>query len=338
MSTLYLCGAGNSAGVRLAQSINERHERWDRIVLVDDDPEKHGRLILGVEVIGAFSALGDAGPDESEVTNLVARTTRGRKAAREKIESYGLPFAGLISDDVETRGAEVARDVTVYHNATVGPEVTIDDGTVVFMGAVVGHECRVGRGCVIAANSVLNARVELGEGVYVGTNATVLPEIKIGAWATIGAGSVVVQDVPEGATVMGVPAQTLIEAPRERDGEEGLEPEIHPQPDNSRQERDPAALKRMEHWIVEVWQEVLSVTHVSTTDNFFDLGGTSLHALRVRETLQQTKRADVAVIDLFRFPTIEALARHLVGPALEPRPGGSVRSSGTGHRGRTATN
>jgi sugar O-acyltransferase (sialic acid O-acetyltransferase NeuD family) len=210
MTVLYLCGAGNSEGVRIAHRINEVHRRWDRIILLDDDPAKHGKSILGVEIMGPLSMLGQADSNSSEVANLVARTSARRWVVRRKLEKYGLPFATMINPNVDVEGAEIGNDVIVYGNATIGPQVSIGDCSVVFMGGVIGHESQLGRGCIVAANAVLNARVQLGDGVYVGTNATILPEVKVGKWATIGAGSVVMHDVPVGATVMGVPAKTLM--------------------------------------------------------------------------------------------------------------------------------
>ena len=219
MATLYLCGAGNSEGVRLALRINEEQARWDRIVLLDDDPAKRDQSKLGVEIAGPFAMLAEVEPESAEVANLVARTTKKRWAAHGNIQTYGLPCATLISPDVDLAGVDLGTDIIVYRNATLGPEVSVGDTSVIFMGAVVGHESRMGRCSVVAANAVLNARVHLGDGVYVGTNATVLPEVTVGPWATIGAGSVVVQDVPAGATVMGVPAELLITQEEQTEGD-----------------------------------------------------------------------------------------------------------------------
>jgi sugar O-acyltransferase (sialic acid O-acetyltransferase NeuD family) len=209
MSTLYLCGAGNSEGVRLAQTLNQKQSRWERIVVLDDDPARRGQTILGAEIAGPFALLEHAW-DSDEVANLVARTTVKRWAARCKIEDYGLSFATMISPDVDTTGAEFGKDTIVYQNAIIGPLVSMGEGAVVFMGSVVGHGSKLGRGCVVAPNAVINARVQVGDGVYVGSNATILPEVKIGSWATIGAGTVVTNNVPDGATVMGVPSKTVL--------------------------------------------------------------------------------------------------------------------------------
>lgn len=210
MKTLYLCGAGNTEGVRLALRVNQAENRWDRIILLDDDPRKHGQLILGVEIAGSFALLDQLDPASNEVANLVSRSAAKRWSSRRKIEDYGLPFASLISPTVDLAEVELSEEVTIYQNATVSPQVTMDEGAVIWMGAAVGQECRLGRCCVVGPHAVVNGRVELEEGVYVGTNATILPEVKVGPWATVGAGSVAFQDVPAGATVLGVPGKIIL--------------------------------------------------------------------------------------------------------------------------------
>ena len=85
MTTLYICGAGNPEGIRLALTINNIQNRWDRIVILDDEPSKHGQLILGVEIAGSFDILKNAHQDEAEVSNMVARTTKRRQSALQKI-------------------------------------------------------------------------------------------------------------------------------------------------------------------------------------------------------------------------------------------------------------
>ena len=208
MPALYLCGAGNPEGVRLAITVNRAQCRWDRIILLDDDPAKQGYAVLGVEVAGPIAMLEDAQQGD-EVVNLIARSTEGRAAGRRKIAVFGVPFATLIHPSVETAGVTLAAEITVYQNATLGTHAEVGESTVVFMGAIVGHGSRVGRGCIVAPNAVINARAELGDGVYVGTNSSILPEVRVGSWSTIAAGSAVMNAVPDGATAVGVPAKVL---------------------------------------------------------------------------------------------------------------------------------
>ncbi len=304
MRTLYLCGAGNSEGVRLAQQVNARTPRWDRIVLLDDDPAKLGTRRLDVPVVGPVDALRNADPAISEVANLVARATRDRKAVRDRILSAGVPFASLVSPGVDVTGVTLGRDVIVYQNATLGPEATLEDGACVFMGAVVGHESHVGACAVIAPNAVLNARVVLGEGAYVGSNASILPEVTIGAWAIVGAGSAVMHDVPAGATAVGVPAEVY-----SRKAEPAAPLEVAGTAD-----------AELESLVSGLWCELLGVKTVGREQNFFDLGGTSLLAIICRERIRQATGRDVALTDMFSFPTVRALAWHLSGASTPTDP------------------
>jgi amino acid adenylation domain-containing protein len=66
----------------------------------------------------------------------------------------------------------------------------------------------------------------------------------------------------------------------------------------------------LERQIAEVWQIVLGLDRVGVEDGFFALGGHSLSLLRVRNRLQELGH-DVSPTELFRFPTIGALAAHL---------------------------
>ena len=65
---------------------------------------------------------------------------------------------------------------------------------------------------------------------------------------------------------------------------------------------------RTEEQLAQIWSEILGVDRPGVRDNFFDLGGHSLLLIRVHAMLRQELDADIAVIDLFRYPTIESLA------------------------------
>jgi acyl-CoA synthetase (AMP-forming)/AMP-acid ligase II/acyl carrier protein len=67
----------------------------------------------------------------------------------------------------------------------------------------------------------------------------------------------------------------------------------------------------LEQTIARIWREVLGVERVGTNDSFFDLGGHSLLIIQVHARLKEAISREVAVVDLFKFPTISALASHL---------------------------
>lgn len=88
----------------------------------------------------------------------------------------------------------------------------------------------------------------------------------------------------------------------------------------------------LETAIAEVWQQVLGVEKAGLNDNFFDLGGHSLLAVRAQVMLQERLKTPVAVLKLFQYPTIRALAGYL-GRQGEPLPG---RVSNRGRRKQAA--
>ena len=67
----------------------------------------------------------------------------------------------------------------------------------------------------------------------------------------------------------------------------------------------------LERTIAEVWREVLGVERVGVQHNFFDLGGHSLLLVRLHVRLQEALGRDLALVDLFNYPNIRALAEHL---------------------------
>lgn len=67
----------------------------------------------------------------------------------------------------------------------------------------------------------------------------------------------------------------------------------------------------VEEVIAGVWEEVLGVERVGRDDNFFDLGGHSLLTIRVHTLLARKVQRPMSITDLFRFPTVRALAEFL---------------------------
>jgi acyl carrier protein len=75
----------------------------------------------------------------------------------------------------------------------------------------------------------------------------------------------------------------------------------------------------LERTLAEIWREVLALAEVGIDDRFFEIGGQSLLMIRVQRRVEQALGREVPLVDLFRFPTIRALAQHLgAGDASSP--------------------
>jgi Phosphopantetheine attachment site len=73
--------------------------------------------------------------------------------------------------------------------------------------------------------------------------------------------------------------------------------------------------------IAAIWQRILGVPHVGPQDNFFALGGHSLLAVQAhRDIKAELGVPQLSITDIFRFPTLDALARHLGDAPEAPVP------------------
>jgi len=73
------------------------------------------------------------------------------------------------------------------------------------------------------------------------------------------------------------------------------------------------AVAEMESVLSNLWSELLERDRVDLETNFFELGAHSLLAVRAVEQIRERTGHSVEVVDLFRFPTVRSLARHLAG-------------------------
>jgi amino acid adenylation domain-containing protein len=60
--------------------------------------------------------------------------------------------------------------------------------------------------------------------------------------------------------------------------------------------------------LVRIWSSLLKIKDVGIRDNFFDLGGNSLMAIRLAAELRKEFQREIPVVKVFQYPTIEKLA------------------------------
>ncbi|MFB2973192.1 amino acid adenylation domain-containing protein [Aerosakkonema sp. BLCC-F183] len=95
-----------------------------------------------------------------------------------------------------------------------------------------------------------------------------------------------------------------------------------PAPESLRPELEVAYVSpqtELEQIIATIWQEVLRLEKVGIYDNFFDLGGHSLLIVKVHSRLQAKLEKNISMVEMFKYPTIESLAKHL-SPQREEKP------------------
>ncbi len=67
----------------------------------------------------------------------------------------------------------------------------------------------------------------------------------------------------------------------------------------------------LEQKITELWEKVLGLPEVGVDENFFELGGHSVVLIQVHKQLELALERSIAMTDLFKYPTVRALAQFL---------------------------
>jgi len=107
--------------------------------------------------------------------------------------------------------------IEIHPGAKIGRRLFIDHG----LGVVIGETAEIGDDVTLYQGVTLGGvswnkgkrHPTIGNNVVVGAGAKVLGPFTVGEGARIGSNAVVVKEVPPGATVVGIPARVVQEAP-----------------------------------------------------------------------------------------------------------------------------
>jgi aspartate racemase len=100
-----------------------------------------------------------------------------------------------------------------------------------------------------------------------------------------------------------------------------LNRQLLPEPQESRRERSSEsgnAKNLLELELIRIWEELFQRSDIGRHDNFFDLGGHSLQAVRLVTELEKLVGRRLSIASLFHFPTIESFAQQLVDSNRAP--------------------
>ena len=111
-------------------------------------------------------------------------------------------------------------NVVIHDNVHIGSNACIDRGvlgsTVISYGSklnslvFVAHNCFIGRNNLINPSVLFNGSVKIGDNNFIGAGAVIRNKVSIGNNTVVGMGAVVIHDVRDGDTVVGNPANVLM--------------------------------------------------------------------------------------------------------------------------------
>ena len=67
----------------------------------------------------------------------------------------------------------------------------------------------------------------------------------------------------------------------------------------------------LEETLLKIYSKVLQKSFLGVRDNFFDLGGNSLHTIQIRSLIQKELKRQIPITDIFQYPTVAELAHYL---------------------------
>lgn len=215
--TWLIFGAG--AQGRLTLELLRARGGDDEVLLVDDDPSRHGELVDGVTVVGR-EELGAPGSADDALAVVAVGDNRARLRIAAELAEAGARFGTLVHPSaVVASSATVDGGSVVFAGAVVQSRAQIGAHVIVNSGAIVEHDCTIEDGASLSPGCCMGGRVHVGAGAFVGVGATLCPRVVVGAGAIVGAGAVVTADVPPDSLVYGVPARVVRAVDPERDWE-----------------------------------------------------------------------------------------------------------------------
>jgi sugar O-acyltransferase (sialic acid O-acetyltransferase NeuD family) len=182
-------------------------ERWKVLGFVDDGEVALDRLDrLGVPLLGPTGLL------ESEPGAYALGIGNGtvREHLAERLGGWGCEATLLVHPGASVGvDVELGEGVVVFDRSTITTNVRIGRHTHLNVGCAVQHDTVVGDFVQFSPGVFVNGDCRIADHVFLGTGAIVTRGCCVGAGARVGAGAVVLDDVEPGATVVGAPARAV---------------------------------------------------------------------------------------------------------------------------------
>ncbi len=189
----------------LAKVINLKEHRWEKIIFIDDTPEK----VDNKKVFPFAATVSQYNTDEIEFVIGVGEPV-SRELVYNKVKELDYTCAILIHPSAfVASNAQIEEGTVICYNAYISAEVCLKENTLVQPMAVVGHGCTVGKNSVISALVAMGGNSCVGNNSFIGMGVPVKHRTRIGNGTVIGIGSVVVRDIPDGVVALGNPARPM---------------------------------------------------------------------------------------------------------------------------------
>ena len=207
MKTLALVAASGLA--REALAVPGVLDHYDRVAVLDDDPERWGSELAGHPIlVGGLQRVTDLGDCRLLVC---AGSGRARRALVLRLLDLGIGghrYATIRHPSVDVpAGCMLGEGSILLANVALTADVTVGRHVVAMPGVTLTHDDVVEDYATLCAGVSLGGEVTVREAAYLGMNSSVRERTTVGREAVLGMGAALVEDLPDRATWVGVPAR-----------------------------------------------------------------------------------------------------------------------------------
>jgi sugar O-acyltransferase (sialic acid O-acetyltransferase NeuD family) len=207
---LLIIGAGGMARevAQAAHAINDVAPTYRVLGHLDDDPQRHGRDIDGLRVLGSVDLV----HDHPHALVVVATGRPSDYFSRIRlVRRLGLPderFATVVHPAASlAKSVSLGPGCMVLATAVATAAVSLGRHVAVMPGVVVTHDTHIDDYVTLAAGALLAGGISVARGAYVGAGTCVREDLRVGRWSLVGMGSVVTRSVPDQEVWYGAPAR-----------------------------------------------------------------------------------------------------------------------------------
>jgi len=204
---IYIIGAGTYGEVmhELAEECG-----YKVVAFFDDDKNKHGDFINGVNIENSFSSLKT---DFFLNKNFIVAigNNKIRQNLMESIKSKGGKTPTIIHPRaIISKSVNIGDGSYIQANAVIWSYVSLGKYNIISPNVVVAHHTKTGDACLISTLSGIGASIDIEDCVFIGMGSTIVTGVKkISKDSLVGAGAVVLKDIEDSGVYAGVPAKRI---------------------------------------------------------------------------------------------------------------------------------
>ncbi len=203
---IYGAGGNGKTAVDLANVINNRSKRWDRIVFIDDVINE--KTIYGVDVYTFEESVRMFSRDE--ISYVISNgEPSDREMLYNRLKELECRLETLINPDAWVPEGTIIGEGCILALCSIGSDTIIENNVVISQDALIGHDTKIGANTNISAGAFVAGHCNIGKNVYIGPRAVLRDRIDVEENAVVALGAVVFKDVPGTAIAIGNPAKHI---------------------------------------------------------------------------------------------------------------------------------